>query len=202
VQLLIGLGNPGDKYRETRHNIGFRFLDRLCKDKGLRFGAAPRFKAETAHWESEDGKLLLVKPQTFMNHSGEAVAQLARYYKVSTDQIFVVYDDLDLPPGKLRIKKGGGHGGHNGLKSINQHLDDAGYHRIKIGIGRPGNGEVTPWVLGQAGRQDRELETACFDCLLPEIAIILADQAPRAANHIHLCLQKKIAAMTAHEEKP
>jgi len=201
VQLLIGLGNPGDKYRETRHNIGFRFLDRLCKDEGLRFGAAPRFKAETARWESEDGQVLLVKPQTFMNHSGETVAPLARYYKVSADRVFVVYDDLDLPPGKLRIKKGGGHGGHNGLKSINQHLGDSGYHRIKIGIGRPDNGEVTPWVLGKAEQQDRELEAACFDCLLPEIATILADQAPRAANHIHLCMQKKIAAMTAHEEK-
>ncbi|MDX8412236.1 MAG: aminoacyl-tRNA hydrolase [Mariprofundaceae bacterium] len=201
MQLLIGLGNPGDKYRDTRHNIGFRFLDRLCQQQGLRFAAAPRLRAETTRWQSAGEQALLVKPQTFMNHSGEAVAPLARYYKVPADRIFVVYDDLDLPPGKLRIKKGGGHGGHNGLKSINQHLGDSGYTRIKFGIGRPqGLADVTSWVLGKAERQDRELEAASFDCLLPEITTILDGHAPRAANHIHLCMQKKLAAIMPDEE--
>ena len=199
MQLLVGLGNPGDKYRETRHNIGFRFLDSLCKQERLRFAASSRFHAETARWDGESGQVLLVKPQTFMNHSGEAVAPLARYYKVEPAQVFVVYDDLDLPPGKLRIKKGGGHGGHNGLKSINQHLGDASYHRIKIGIGKPDNGDVTSWVLGKAENLHRELELASCDCLLPEISTILNGHAPRAANHIHLCMQKKIAAIMPEE---
>lgn len=195
MQLLVGLGNPGENYRSTRHNIGFRFLDLLCDHEGLRFAAAPRFRAETARLKTGGREILLVKPQTFMNHSGEAVAPLARYYKVPVEQVFVVYDDLDLPPGKLRIKKGGGHGGHNGLKSINQHLGDTSYHRIRIGIGKPDNSDVTAWVLGRAPASERRLEAAAFDCLLPEIGLVLDGHAPRAANHIHLCMQKRIAAI-------
>ncbi|MDQ7011916.1 MAG: aminoacyl-tRNA hydrolase, partial [Mariprofundaceae bacterium] len=97
MQLLVGLGNPGDQYRETRHNIGFRFMERLASQEGLRFAAAPRFHAQTAEWNRPEGKVLLVKPQTFMNNSGEAVAALARYYQVDVSDIFVVFDDLDLP---------------------------------------------------------------------------------------------------------
>jgi len=186
MQLLVGLGNPGNQYQDTRHNIGFRFLDVLAHREGLRFAAVPRFRAETCNWEISGEKVMFVKPQTFMNHSGEAVGQLARYYQVATSDVFVVYDDLDLPAGKLRIKKGGGHGGHNGLKSLNQHLDDVNYTRIKIGIGRPEFGEVSPWVLGKACEEDRASENIVFDALLPEIATILDGHADKAANHIHL----------------
>ena len=186
MQLLVGLGNPGDKYQDTRHNIGFRFLDAIAKHEGLRFVAAPRFRAETCTWEVNGEKVLLVKPQTFMNHSGEAIGQLARYYQIATSDIFVVYDDLDLPVGKLRIKKDGGHGGHNGLKSMNQHLDGTNYTRIKVGIGRPEHGEVSPWVLGKASEADRASENIVFDALLPEIAAILDGEAEKAANRMHL----------------
>ncbi|MDX8404289.1 MAG: aminoacyl-tRNA hydrolase [Mariprofundaceae bacterium] len=186
MQLLVGLGNPGDKYQDTRHNIGFRFLDVLANREGLRFVAAPRFRAETCAWEASGEKVMLVRPQTFMNHSGEAVGQLARYYRVATSDIFVIYDDLDLPSGKLRIKKGGGHGGHNGLKSLNGHLDSSNYTRIKIGIGRPEFGEVSPWVLGKASEADCASENALFDALLPEIAEILDGNADKAASRIHL----------------
>ncbi|MFQ5582662.1 MAG: aminoacyl-tRNA hydrolase [Mariprofundaceae bacterium] len=190
MQLLVGLGNPGNQHRDTRHNIGFRFMERLANHEGLRFSATPRFRAETSAWNRPEGKVLLVKPQTFMNNSGEAVAQLTRYYQVDISDIFVVYDDLDLPAGKVRIRHGGGHGGHNGLKSLNRHLGNSEYVRIKIGIGRPEHGEVTPWVLGRASAEDREQEVRVFDCLLPEIPTILAGDAPRAANRIHLCLQQ------------
>lgn len=194
MQLLVGLGNPGDKYQETRHNIGFRFLDLLAKHEGLRFVAAPRFRAETCNWEVDGEKIILVKPQTFMNNSGESIGQLARYYQVATSDIFVVYDDLDLPAGKLRIKKGGGHGGHNGLKSLNQHLDGSNYTRIKIGIGRPPSGDVTPWVLGRADERDRASENMVFDALLAEMETILDGEAEKAANRIH-------TALNAGEEK-
>jgi len=186
VQLLVGLGNPGDKYQDTRHNIGFRFLDLLAKHEGLRFAAAPRFRAETCNWEVDGEKVMLVKPQTFMNNSGESIGQLARYYQVATSDIFVIYDDLDLPAGKLRIKKDGGHGGHNGLKSLNQHLDGTNYTRIKVGIGRPEHGEVSPWVLGKASETDRASENIVFDALLSEIAAILDGEAEKAANRMHL----------------
>ncbi|MDT8375918.1 MAG: aminoacyl-tRNA hydrolase [Mariprofundaceae bacterium] len=188
MQLLVGLGNPGDKYQDTRHNIGFRFLDVLANHEGLRFAAAPRFRAQCCNWELPDEKVMLVKPQTFMNHSGEAVGQLARYYQVATSDIFVVYDDLDLPAGKLRIRKSGGHGGHNGLKSLNQHLDGVNYTRIRIGIGRPEFGDVTPWVLGRASEAERASEHIVFDALLPEIKTILDGEAGKAVNRIHLAL--------------
>lgn len=190
MKLLIGLGNPGKKYEETRHNIGFRFLDLLAESKGLHFATAPRFAAETAEWDTPDEKVLLVKPQNFMNNSGEAVGKLARYYHVETQDIFVVYDDLELPAGKPRIKTGGGHGGHNGLKSLNQHLPSPNYTRIKIGIGRPQHGEVTPWVLGKACEDDRAGEARVFNTLLPEILTILSGDAASASNRIHQVLQQ------------
>jgi len=192
MQLLVGLGNPGNKYEATRHNIGFRFVDILAEDQGLRFVAAPRFHAETAEWQTGKHRVLLVKPQTFMNNSGESVGQLARYYDVPSSDIFVVYDDLDLAAGKFRMRTGGGHGGHNGLKSINSHLPDSDYHRLKIGIGRPPAGqEVTPWVLGRADATDRDHEARIFGALLNEMPTVLDGNLALAGNHMHLALQDK-----------
>ena len=190
MKILVGLGNPGSKYEKTRHNIGFRFLDLFAKSEGLSFGSAPRFSAETATLTIDGEKVLLVKPQTFMNNSGEAIAPLAKYYDIEPDDIIVVYDDLDLPSGKIRIKHGGGHGGHNGLRSLNQHLPSANYTRIKIGIGRPPSGDVTPWVLGGADEGDRADEQRIFDALLPQIPLLIAGERDKAANKIHHTLQQ------------
>jgi len=189
MKLLVGLGNPGNKYEQTRHNIGFRFLDLLATSEGLRFDAAPRFHAESASWETSAGRILLIKPQTFMNHSGDAVGAMARYYQIEEQDIYVVYDDLDLPSGKLRIKKGGGHGGHNGLRSINAHLPTAGYLRIKIGIGRPVHGTVSDWVLGKADEGDRADENRIFAALQDETLRLLSGETDKAANRIHLATQ-------------
>jgi len=192
MQLLVGLGNPGTKYEATRHNIGFRFVDRLAEQQGLRFAAAPRFQAETAEWQTGAHRVLLVKPQTFMNNSGECVGPLARYYDVPSSDIFVAYDDLDLPAGRFRMRTGGGHGGHNGLKSLNSHLPDTEYHRLKVGIGRPPAGmEVTPWVLGRADAADREHEKRIFAALLKEMPTVLDGNLALAGNRIHLLLQEK-----------
>ncbi|MDX8384174.1 MAG: aminoacyl-tRNA hydrolase [Ghiorsea sp.] len=189
MKMLVGLGNPGSKYEKTRHNIGFRFLDLFAKSQGLHFGAAPRFCAETATFTLNTEKTLLVKPQTFMNESGESVGQLARYYGIEPSDITVVYDDLDLPSGKIRLKTGGGHGGHNGLRSINQHLSNTDYTRVKIGIARPPSGDITPWVLGCADEADRGDEYRIFDALLPEIPLLLSGERDKAANKIHTTLQ-------------
>jgi len=192
MQLLVGLGNPGNKYETTRHNIGFRFVDALAEQQGLRFAAAPRFQAETVEWKTGAHRVLLIKPQTFMNNSGESVGKLARYYEIESSDIFVVYDDLDLASGKFRMRTGGGHGGHNGLRSINQHLPDGDYHRLKIGIGRPPEGqEVTPWVLGRADAADREHEAHIFAALLKEMPTVLDGNLALAGNHMHLQLQEK-----------
>ncbi len=189
MKMLVGLGNPGSQYAKTRHNIGFRFLDVFAKSEGLSFGSAPRFSAETCTFTLKNEKVLLVKPQTFMNNSGESVSKLAKYYDISTSDITVIYDDLDLPSGKIRLKTGGGHGGHNGLRSLNLHLPDTDYTRVKIGIGRPPSGDITPWVLGCADEGDRGDEYRIFDALLPEIPLLLSGERDKAANKIHHTLQ-------------
>jgi len=196
MQLLVGLGNPGNKYKNTRHNTGFRFVDALAKEQGLRFAAAPRFHAETASWEQAGHKVLLVKPQTFMNNSGECIGPLSRYYGVPTAGIFVIYDDLDLAAGKFRLKTGGGHGGHNGLRSLNQHLPDSDYRRLKIGIGRPPNSmpqemDVTSWVLGKCTTAEKQQEERVFTALMEELPTVLGGDLALASNHIHLRLQEQ-----------
>jgi len=189
MKMLVGLGNPGLKYEKTRHNIGFRFLDAFATSEGLSFASAPRFCAQTCTTTLGSEKVLLLKPQTFMNDSGEAVGQLARYYDIEPEDIVVVYDDLDMPSGKIRIKAGGGHGGHNGLRSLHQHLSNTDYVRVKIGIGRPPSGDITPWVLGGADEGDRADEYRIFDALLPEIPLLMAGERDKAANKVHHTLQ-------------
>jgi len=189
MKLLVGLGNPGKQYKNTRHNLGFRFVDALAGKQGLCFAAVPRFHAETIAWKQTECKVLLVKPQTFMNNSGESIAPLARYYDITTENIFVVYDDLDLPVGKFRLKTGGGHGGHNGLRSLNQHLPDTGYRRIKFGIGRPLPGmDVINWVLGKAIADDRRQEERMFSALMEALPAVLEGDLAQASNHMHLRL--------------
>ncbi|MDQ6975412.1 MAG: aminoacyl-tRNA hydrolase [Mariprofundaceae bacterium] len=186
MKLLVGLGNPGQQYQHTRHNIGFRFIETIAEHEGVAFSSLPRFRAliATAHIAGE--KILLVKPQTFMNNSGEAIAPLLHYYHLLSMDAFVVVDDLDLFSGKIRLKKGGGHGGHNGLRSLHQHLPDADYYRIKIGIGRPPHGDITPWVLGQADVSDRADEHSAFALLRTHLPTILHGDIAQAANAIHL----------------
>lgn len=190
MHLLVGLGNPGERYRNTRHNTGSRFVDQLAAGLGLSFAPEPRLHAEVCDWRRAGGRVLLLKPMTFMNESGAAVAAASHYYRIAPAEIFVVFDDLDLPAGKVRLRHGGGHGGHNGLKSLNQHLGSADYVRIKIGIGRPDFGEVTPWVLGKPDISEQRLEARAFDCVKRHLDTILAGDLAHAANRIHLCLQE------------
>lgn len=147
MKLLAGLGNPGKEYESTRHNVGFLVLDEIAGAAGGRIDRN-KFGAELGEATVEGVKTLLVKPQTYMNLSGEAVGAAARFYKVAPADIVVVHDDLDLEFGRVQIKVGGGHGGHNGLKSLIAHVG-ADFVRIRVGIGKPGKGrEVVGWVLG------------------------------------------------------
>lgn len=188
MKLIVGLGNPGTQYRDTRHNVGFRFLDLLAQEQHTSFDSNKNFVGEVATCRLNNEKISLLKPQTFMNHSGKSVAALARYFDIDVQDIFVIYDDLDLPSGKLRLKKGGGHGGHNGLKSLHQHLGDHDYARIKLGIGRPEHGDVSAWVLGKQTAEEAQHEQAVFQGLLKEIGSILDDDLAGASNRIHLHL--------------
>lgn len=147
-RLVVGLGNPGPRYAATRHNAGFWFVDQLAQAKGSPFRLESRFTAELARLRLEQAEdLWLLKPQTFMNRSGLAVQKVAAYYRIPPEAMLIVHDDLDLPPGVARLKRGGGHGGHNGLRDLHQHLG-ANYARLRIGIGHPGQREdVINYVL-------------------------------------------------------
>ena len=165
--LIFGLGNPGPGYAETRHNAGFWLLDRLADIAGVRFKAQSRLQSETARASLHGNDCILAKPATFMNHSGQAVRAVMDYYKESAGRILVAYDELDLPPGVVRLKQGGGHGGHNGLRDIFQHTTDHDFLRLRIGIGHPGSKEgVTPYVLGRAtAAQERLMRDSISDAV-------------------------------------
>ena len=154
-KLVVGLGNPGDEYTQTRHNAGFWFCERLARELGASFSREARFHGLAANARSEGVWLLM--PQTFMNRSGQSVAALARFYRIAPAEILVVHDELDIPPGQLRLKFGGGLGGHNGLKDTSAHLGTPDYWRLRIGIGHPGDrNEVVSFVLKPARREEQQ----------------------------------------------
>ncbi len=144
--LIVGLGNPGPTYRRNRHNVGFRVASGLAAAHGGRWRTAP--DGVWCHLRLADTPSVVCKPYTFMNRSGQAVARLAALHQISPARIIVIHDDVDLPVGTLRLKAGGGHGGHNGLRSIIADLGDPGFKRVRLGIGRPDDGDVVAWVLG------------------------------------------------------
>ncbi len=153
--MIVGLGNPGADYVDTRHNAGFWLIDGMAADLDLNFRFEKRYNAEICKFRNGDSDAYLLKPQTFMNRSGQAVAVLARYYKIRPEQILVLHDELDLPPGANRIKNAGGHGGHNGLRDIVNHLGGNGFFRIRIGIGHPGDAsQVINYVLHRPSAAD------------------------------------------------
>lgn len=153
--MFAGLGNPGSKYAGNRHNIGFMALDRIAADHG--FGPwRMKFQGEVAEGRLGSAKVMLLKPATFMNLSGQSVGEAMRFYKLTPDDITVFHDELDLAPGKVRVKQGGGHAGHNGLRSLHQHIGDA-YQRVRLGIGHPGRKElVSHYVLQDFAKVDQD----------------------------------------------
>ncbi|MEL6583564.1 MAG: aminoacyl-tRNA hydrolase [Pseudomonadota bacterium] len=171
--IFAGLGNPGAKYAGNRHNIGFMALDRIAEAHGF----APwrvKFQAELSEGRLGREKVLLIKPQTFMNLSGQSVGEAARFYKLTAEDVTVFHDELDLSPGKLRVKQGGGHAGHNGLRSLHQHIGES-YRRVRMGIGHPGHKDkVSPYVLGDFAKADAEW--------LEAVLAGVADGAPSLAE--------------------
>lgn len=169
-KLIVGLGNPGAEYTETRHNAGFWFCERLAQDLGVRLNHEARFHG----FVGKAGNTWLLLPQTFMNRSGQAVLALAHFYRILPDEILVVHDELDIPPGQLRLKLGGGLGGHNGLKDIASRLSSQDFWRLRIGIGHPGDrNEVVNFVLNRPRREEQgEIDLAIDRALVawPKIA--------------------------------
>ncbi len=164
LRLVVGLGNPGPEYAETRHNAGFWFCERLARELGVSFARESRYHGLTAKARLAGADLWLLMPQTFMNRSGQSVQALARFFRIEPAEMLVVHDELDLPPGQMRLKFGGGLGGHNGLKDITSHLGTQDYWRLRIGIGHPGDRDlVTDYVLKRARRDEQEEIEASLD---------------------------------------
>ncbi len=184
--LVVGLGNPGAKYESTRHNMGFLVVDKLAQNEKLKFNKL-RFKAWTATWEVGGEKVLLMKPQTYMNLSGEAVGQAARFYKIPADHVLVISDDIALPAGKLRIRAGGSAGGHNGLKNIIQHLGTDRFPRIKVGVGSPQQAEydIADWVTGKPMGADQKVIIEALDKAVAAIPVLIEQGVDRAMNRFN-----------------
>jgi len=162
VKLVVALGNPGDAYARTRHNVGWLVADHLATHLGARF-ASEKFGAVLAEARAGDERIWIMKPQTFMNHSGESVGPALKFWKLQLQDLVVVHDDMELDPFRVQLKVGGGHGGHNGLKSINAHVGSPDYARVRVGVGRPPE-RVDPadYVLGRFPRAD---DAALQDCV-------------------------------------
>jgi len=179
--VIAGLGNPGSKYQWTRHNAGFLFLDRIAQLEGLSI-VRKQFGGLTAEWERKGKRLVLLKPQTFMNLSGRSVMPALQFYKLKPDQLIVVHDEIDLPLGAARLKQGGGHGGQNGLRSIMELLGKGDFVRLRLGIGRPPHGDVTNHVLGVFTPPEMEIFARVLDGALDMLETALDEGVPKAMS--------------------
>lgn len=187
ISLIAGLGNPGPEYAETRHNAGFRFLDLLLAGHGASLRLEPRFRGHVARVSIAGREVWLLAPDTFMNHSGESVAKLARFYKIPVGEVLVAHDELDLPPGVARLKVGGGDGGHNGLKDITAQLGGGEYARLRLGIGRPAtSAQVTSFVLRRAPAAEQTLLDEAIRATLTHLDDIVRGQFQKVMNALHV----------------
>ena len=185
-QLLVGLGNPGARYEATRHNAGAWLLERLAQRCASGFRSLPRCFGSIADADIEGTRVRLFRPDTFMNHSGRAVAAVAGFYKVPIERILIAHDEIDLPAGTVRLKRGGGHGGHNGLRDVVPQLAGSEFSRIRIGVGHPGSKDrVVGYVLDRPPSAERcEIDRA-IDRVLDEIARIARGDLEGAMNTLH-----------------
>jgi PTH1 family peptidyl-tRNA hydrolase len=186
IQLVAGLGNPGAKYEQTRHNAGFWFVDEVARQGNARFKSESKYKSEVARCSIAGNDCRLQKPMDFMNRSGLPVASLAAFYQIPRSSILIVHDDLDLPPGTVKLKRGGGHGGHNGLRDLIPHLGGNDFLRLRIGIGHPGHrDDVVGYVLKNASRDERAIiDRAIYEAVkvLPDI---ISGDFDKAMKELH-----------------
>lgn len=186
IKLFVGLGNPGPEYEATRHNAGFWWIDQIARQLGARLAPERGYHGQVARANVGGHGIWLLKPQTFMNLSGRSVAALARFYKIAPEQILVVHDELDLAPGQAKLKKGGGHAGHNGLRDIHAQLGSGDYWRLRVGIGHPGDkSEVVGWVLRRPPAEELAQIEAAIARSAQALAPLVAGEMERATAHIH-----------------
>jgi PTH1 family peptidyl-tRNA hydrolase len=185
LKLIVGLGNPGAEHERQRHNAGFTFVDALAARHGAIFRYEPRHQADLARARIADAEVWLAKPMTYMNCSGGPVGSIANFYKIVPGEILVAYDELDFPAGDARLKFGGGHGGHNGLRDILANSAD-GFWRLRLGIGHPGDrNKVLHYVLGRPSKQDEELIAVAIAAAADAVPMIMQQGAQRATQALH-----------------
>jgi PTH1 family peptidyl-tRNA hydrolase len=186
IRLLVGLGNPGPEYEATRHNAGFWWLDEVARSLRATLTPERSYYGLVARVNRPEGPIWLLEPMTFMNLSGKSVAALARFFKIAPDEILIAHDELDLMPGQVKIKLGGSHAGHNGLKDIHAQLGSGDYWRLRLGIGHPGvKAEVINYVLRRPPLEEREAIEKCIAQSLTALDLLLDGDMERAMMKIH-----------------
>ncbi len=185
LRAIVGLGNPGPEHAADRHNAGFWFVDALAFSGRVPFHAERKFSGELARMTLAGQDLLLLKPSTYMNRSGQAVQALMAFYKLTPGEILVAHDELDLPPGTARLKRGGGHGGHNGLRSLHEHIG-ADYARLRIGIGHPGHKDrVHDYVLSRPASEQQRAMADALARAQDALPVLLSDGWDKATQQLH-----------------
>lgn len=185
LKLIAGLGNPGPEYARTRHNAGFFFVDELARRLGGVFRSEPRHHGDLAKVRVAGTEVWLLKPMSFMNHSGGPTQSVAAFYKIPVESVLVAYDELDFPAGVIKLKQGGGAAGHNGMRDIMAHLGDQ-FWRLRIGIGHPGDrAAVLNYVLGRPSAEDSRLIDDAISAGLEILPLLLSDGGPKAMNRLH-----------------
>ena len=198
MKLFVGLGNPGPKHAGNRHNIGFMAVDAIIRRHSL---PAPRrrFQGEVSEGRLGGEKVLLLKPHTYMNESGRSVGEAANFYKIEPDDIVVFHDELDLDPGKMRVKTGGGTAGHNGLKSIGRFIGPD-FHRVRLGIGHPGRDRVLSYVLKDFAKADADWLDPLIDAIADHAPLLADGQDATFANKVHLAINPEKAGKSKPDE--
>ncbi|TRO33998.1 aminoacyl-tRNA hydrolase [Pseudomonas sp. ALS1131] len=187
VQLIVGLGNPGPEYDQTRHNAGALFVERVAASQRVNLSVDRKYFGLVGKFDHQGREVRLLIPTTYMNRSGQSVAALANFFKIKPEEILVAHDELDMPPGVAKLKQGGGHGGHNGLRDIIAQLGNQNnFHRLRLGIGHPGHASlVSGYVLGRAPRSEQELLDKSIDFALDVLPEILAGDWTVAMRKLH-----------------
>ncbi|WP_273778690.1 MULTISPECIES: aminoacyl-tRNA hydrolase [unclassified Acinetobacter] len=185
ISLIVGLGNPGKEYAQTRHNAGFWFVESLAEKYGITLKADPKFHGISGRGNIEGQDVRLLLPTTFMNRSGQSVVPFAKFYQIAPESILIAHDELDMNPGVIRLKSGGGHGGHNGLRDIVPHIG-SNFHRLRIGIGHPGSKErVSGHVLSKAPRNEQDLMDDAIAHAMSRVKLLVSGDIAQAMNQIN-----------------
>ena len=186
IRLVVGLGNPGLEYQDTRHNAGFWFIDELARRYRCELRPESRFKGEIARATIDGHDLRFLKPTTYMNHSGRAISALTGFFRIPMESMLIVHDEIDLPPGVVRLKKGGGHGGHNGLRDIIAALGNREFYRLRLGVGHPGHrDDVVDYVLRKPSRAELRLVEEGIDRAADVFPDIAAGRFQQSMNVLH-----------------